>query len=73
MCDKYFDSLVSCVGYSLAKESWFDEIRKKFNLPDILPEMPILPHRKEVLKRLHQMYPDDLHIAKELIKEMENK
>lgn len=71
MSGQYFDNLVYCVGTSMAKDSWVDEIRKKYELPDFLPPMHMLPQRKEVLKRMHQMYPDDLLIAKELIKEME--
>lgn len=71
MSGQYFENLVRCVGSDMAKDSWVNEIRKKYGLPDFLPPMHMLPQRKEVLKRMHQMYPDDLLIAKELIKEME--
>ena len=71
MSSQYFESLVHCVGKEMAKESWVNEIRKTYELPYFLPPMHMLPQRKDILKRMHQMYPDDLLIAKELIKEME--
>ena len=73
MSVNYFDSLVYQVKLNMAYKAWLEDIKHGFNLPECLPVMPMYPQDIDVLRELHRHYPSDAFIAKELIKQLENK
>ena len=73
MSVNYFDSLIYQVRLNMSYQAWLEDIKHKFNPPECLPVMPMCPHKIDALRELHKQYPSDAFIAKELIKELENK
>lgn len=63
----YLDHLISLKQQHICTWDFIQMLRKKYELPECLPPMGMLPTKLEALEELSKQYPNDVMILQNLV------